>query len=520
MANDRKFFWRLTYGCSADSTLHVGAIRSSCARVVKQSRAVMRGRKPNDERNEMRILTNARVKAHPAADLFPLLAEAELEDLARDIKAHGQLLPIITWHDLVVDGRNRNAACELAGKEPRFEARNFKDDNEVVQFIVSANLKRRHLNASQRAAIGARLATLPAHRPGKGGKFAGLSQKESAQLLNVGERSVRSARRVLASGDDSLVSAVDAGKVAISIAAQLARLPKKEQAVLLASADRGVLLKAARELKAADRVQRRREKEERSLARLKKSHPLNGKSYKLIHADVLDALPQIEPASVDLILTDLPYANQFLDCYDKLGEFARAVLKPTGLLLAMTGQAHLPEVLRRLCQHGLIYHWTLAYVMPARFPLVFGRKVSTNWKPVFMFTPNGHYTGESFPDLVTARDRPDKRFHIWQQSEDGMRQLIERYTAPGEMVVDPFCGSGTTGVAAVRLGRLFIGVDSDASAIATSAERLAAAGASSASSVENPHVPAVATRRGVKKNRAGTRVATEAFSGRVPEPVE
>jgi len=58
---------------------------------------------------------------------------------------------------------------------------------------------------------------------------------------------------------------------------------------------------------------------------------------------------------------------------------------------------------------------------------------------------------------------------------------------PGEMVCDPFCGSGTTGVAALGLERLFVGADSDAVAIATSAERLAEASASSPSRVEKRH---------------------------------
>jgi hypothetical protein len=268
-------------------------------------------------------------------------------------------------------------------------------------------------------------------------------------------------------------------------ALQLATLPKVEQGAILAAADPQVVLKAARQVKKARRVQRKREKEERVLARLEESHPLEGKSYQLIHADILEALVQIEPGSVDVILTDPPYPKEFLDCYSKLAQFACVVLKPGGSLLAMAGQSHLPAVLDRLRDSDLVYQWTLTHLTPEKSTTVFGRKVLSNAKPVFWFV-KGRYAGEYVRDLVTARDRPDQSLHDWQQSEDAMRQLLERYTVAGEMVCDPFCGAGTTGVAAVGLGRLFVGVDFDAAAIATSAERLAGVGAASLSSIESP----------------------------------
>jgi site-specific DNA-methyltransferase (adenine-specific) len=56
-------------------------------------------------------------------------------------------------------------------------------------------------------------------------------------------------------------------------------------------------------------------------------------------------------------------------------------------------------------------------------------------------------------------------------------RIVRASTAAGGLVVDPFCGSGTTLVAAFRLGRRFVGVDAGERAIATSAERLAAEGA-------------------------------------------
>jgi len=53
----------------------------------------------------------------------------------------------------------------------------------------------------------------------------------------------------------------------------------------------------------------------------------------------------------------------------------------------------------------------------------------------------------------------EKRYHPTQKPVGVMKWIIERYTKPGDLILDPFFGSGTTGVAAVRMGRHFIGIE-------------------------------------------------------------
>ena len=55
-----------------------------------------------------------------------------------------------------------------------------------------------------------------------------------------------------------------------------------------------------------------------------------------------------------------------------------------------------------------------------------------------------------------------------------MLELVELFTDPGDLLPDPFCGSGTTGVACLRLGRRFIGIEKDAKYAAIARERLEA----------------------------------------------
>ncbi|MCP5524926.1 MAG: ParB N-terminal domain-containing protein [Verrucomicrobiales bacterium] len=93
---------------------------------------------------------NTTLNHHPSADIFPMLGDTELTELAEDIRAHGLREPIVLSAGAVLDGRNRLRACKLAGIEPQF--RNYEGD-QPTSYVISTNLKRRHLNASQRAAV-------------------------------------------------------------------------------------------------------------------------------------------------------------------------------------------------------------------------------------------------------------------------------------------------------------------------------------------------------------------------------
>src|SRR5262249_10439556 len=88
---------------------------------------------------------------HPACLAFPLLGDAELQELADDIKLRGLLQPIVVFRGQVLDGRNRLAACEMAGVDPRFTE--WSGGGSPVEWVVSTNLHRRHLSASQRAVV-------------------------------------------------------------------------------------------------------------------------------------------------------------------------------------------------------------------------------------------------------------------------------------------------------------------------------------------------------------------------------
>jgi len=95
-----------------------------------------------------------------------------------------------------------------------------------------------------------------------------------------------------------------------------------------------------------------------------------------------------------------------------------------------------------------------------------------------------HNEGKQMRNLwdIPPPKKHEKRYgkHPTQKPEALLERIIEASTKPGKLVLDPFCGSGTTGVAALRLGHAFLGIDSGADYLSIAQRRLCdeAAGAS------------------------------------------
>lgn len=221
---------------------------------------------------------------HPLSTLFPLMQGHEFDELIADIRMHGLREPIWLYDGMILDGRNRWRACEAAGIAHR-PTRTYTGDDPVA-FVVSLNLHRRHLDESQRALVAARIADLPQGvRADQSGQLAGVTQADAAELLNVGERSVRRAREVIDDGAPELIAAVEAGVVSVSAAADVAALPKAEQREIIARGEKQIL-EAAKQIRSRKAEERRDERLERVREISARNAELNvAQRYPVIYAD-------------------------------------------------------------------------------------------------------------------------------------------------------------------------------------------------------------------------------------------
>jgi ParB-like chromosome segregation protein Spo0J len=121
---------------------------------------------------------------HPAAAIFPMLDEEELNELAEDIKANGLIHPLIVKDGQLIDGRNRREACKRVGIVPPVSE---LDGQDPASYILSANIARRHMNKGQQAMAVAML--FPEKHQGK--------KSTSPKIGEVKEEYLRMARTVL-----------------------------------------------------------------------------------------------------------------------------------------------------------------------------------------------------------------------------------------------------------------------------------------------------------------------------------
>ena len=193
-------------------------------------------------------------KFHAVADLFPLMRGEAFDELAADIRKNGLREPILVDAEgRILDGRNRYRACLQAGVEPRFVQ--WQGEGPLAELGLSLNLRRRHLDESQRAMVAARLAKLmeadATKRRGRKKFGADLhripdrrSAGDAAGMVNVSPRLVNYAIKVLRDGSGELIAAVESGGLALTPAAVLAGLPKDEQAQAVAGGVKHAAVKA------------------------------------------------------------------------------------------------------------------------------------------------------------------------------------------------------------------------------------------------------------------------------------
>lgn len=179
---------------------------------------------------------------HPIAEIFPRMPGEEFVSLKKDIRENGLLEAIWLYEGKVIDGRHRHFACQETGTDPVY--RNY-EGNDPLGFVISLNLKRRHLTESQRAMVAASLANMP-----RGGIREGqntmasqtanlqseVSQFQAADMLQVSPRSVATAAKVEREAPQEVVEAVRTGGMSLNLASQVAALPEEEKSEVAAAA--------------------------------------------------------------------------------------------------------------------------------------------------------------------------------------------------------------------------------------------------------------------------------------------
>jgi DNA modification methylase len=198
--------------------------------------------------------------------------------------------------------------------------------------------------------------------------------------------------------------------------------------------------------------------------------------YRLYQGDCLDVLPTL--IGVDVVVTDPPYG---------IGENQARVLSRTNAAAVIDygaftwdadriSEAAIKEILRVSRSQVIFGGNHFADMLPASSGWIVWDKQNSGDFSDCELAWTSHKRGVRIVRYMwngMIKAKPEKRYHPSQKPLDVMRWVIANYTNPGDTVLDPYMGSGTTGVACIMEGRRFIGIDTEAKHVKVADWRIA-----------------------------------------------
>lgn len=235
----------------------------------------------------------------------------------------------------------------------------------------------------------------------------------------------------------------------------------------------------------------------------------DGEGWRLIHGEALRVLTELPDASVDAIITDPPYSSGGFTRGDRLGSTsdkyvqtgtmvdrpdfagdtrdqrsfvawcavwmaeALRVAKPGAILATFADWRQLPCTTDAVQAGGWVWRGIAPWRKPGARPTQ-GRPTNECEYIVWATAGSRALAGSPFPGWYEVGVKQSDKHHLTGKPTELMRRLVA-LAPPLGLVLDPFAGSGTTGVAALLEGRRFLGVELTDTYAAIAANRLAEA---------------------------------------------
>jgi len=423
---------------------------------------------------------------HQYANLFPLMAEEDRQRLADDIKNNSQREPIWLFEGKILDGRNRYLACLDVGETPIFEQ--FEgSESEALSAVISWNLERRHLTSSQCLAVSIEaneLAESIAAEAKKrqiesGGDRKSESYKESvveffpqpinqedsktrskiAKLFRTNPRYVSDGKRINASAPE-LFEPIKQGKITVPDAVRISKMDESDRAEVLQRVDDGAKPKDA--IRDHKREVRAKAVEATSAALSSSGEAKEvklGDSWALGNHRLycMDSADWDFNGSAKMAFADPPY-NVGVDKWDSGFVWLHDWLEEVADFVFVTPGTSQIGPFAKVTE--MQYRWLLTCGLPG----VYGRHSAigtSNTIQILLFSKLASvHIGAS--DYMTCSYDQTERFestHRGRKPSALMAWLIDAFSDKGDVVLDPFLGSGTTLLMAESLGRICYGCE-------------------------------------------------------------
>lgn len=379
-------------------------------------------------------------------NILPEMKEEAYVSLKNDIEKNGfdNKFPIYIYQDEIIDGWNRFKACKELKVTPIYK--HFTGSSlEALTFILRTN-NRRDLSSSQRACLAADsdeiIETLTKEiEEERRKKISEARQNETTQLIAPSKKEENEARTKLA-------KTFGTNRSYVSDAQRF----KKEKPEVFEKIKNGTInISEAKK-------EEKKEKKEKKIKQIKESaKEFENTDIKIYNKDFREL--KIENSSIDLILTDPPYPAEYLHLWKDLFLQAKRILKPNKFLIAYSGQMYLDKIFKYANEAGLDYYWMINIEFTKK-PLVHGRKVLNEWKPILVFQNGLKQHDRVFSDKITMKYTEREMHDLnWGQTIEPFEFLLDRFSNPQDLIYEPFAGTGTTLIACKNTNRKCIGTE-------------------------------------------------------------
>ena len=190
----------------------------------------------------------------------------------------------------------------------------------------------------------------------------------------------------------------------------------------------------------------------------------------LIHGDCLEEMKKMPDKSVDLVLTDPPYGKQWARGKHGIGELKTKNEKLENVSWDKTipSKKVFNEIFR-ISKNQIIFggNYFTDYLPPSNCWIVWDKLGELKLGKQIPFA-HCELVWTSFKKTVRKytlrsqgfiKDTKDARVHPTQKPSELLKWIVRDFSKENDIILDPFMGSGTTGVACKELGRNFIGIE-------------------------------------------------------------
>jgi len=402
--------------------------------------------------------------------LPPLLPE-EFDSLKASIAERGVEVPIVVdQDDQTIDGFHRWRACEERGVFCPREVRHFETEAEKFELALRLNCRRRQLNRQQkRDLIAAYLVSDPQIADNHlANLIGGISQNTVADVRAELETTFQIEKLERHRGRDGKDRPTKYKKV-------VANTAKEAEAVLLAINNLpqncfGKIIDSTTAKRRSKRLLTKQERQERIEKIIAASLP---DDITIRHCDLRDL--EVSSETVDLILTDVMWNEAAEEDWRALGRNAVKWLKPDGLLASFIGQHLLLRMANAIEEGGLHFQWIFNGQFDRRGNAAEVNGVISRWRPVVVFAKTSNHIFRKTIDTFEV-GMAEKDWSHLQQTVQGTRWLLEHLSDPGDFIVDPCMGTGTTAVSVLTASdgpRRFLGCDREEQMVKIAKHRVA-----------------------------------------------